>query len=255
MIKSLKIDLSKNLGKFYYLKNIKNLPTEYDFKDGMNIIIGPNGSGKSSILKVLQHLTLCNTDDGLPKLLRGLRFSTQTELIRESDGFDLTNDWRFPTAMLYRSEQLEASGFDFINAELCAQKMEGGSLSDGENQAYSMRCFVERYSKFIHEYDLEQMLKNENGNEMIASVSDYINRHAYDQMDESMHSTILMDEPDKGLDVILLKALYGMLKTDKKDIQIIAVIHNPFLIHMLARFSNVIETSNGYMKLIEDFIK
>jgi ABC-type Mn2+/Zn2+ transport system ATPase subunit len=70
-----------------------------------------------------------------------------------------------------------------------------------------------------------------------------------------MHSSILMDEPDKGLDVVLLKALYGMLKTDKKDIQIIAVVHNPFLIHLLSGFSNVIETSPNYMKLVENFIK
>ena len=99
MIKSLKIDLSKNLGSFNYLKEIQSLPLEYNFKDGLNIIIGPNGSGKSSILKVLQQLTLCNTNDGLPKLQRGLRFSRQTELIRESDGFDLTNDWRFPPSI------------------------------------------------------------------------------------------------------------------------------------------------------------
>ena len=255
MIKSLKIDLSRNLGDFYYLKRIKDFPLEYQFKDGLNIIIGPNGSGKSTIIKILQQLTFCNTDNGLPRLNRGLKLSYQTKIFTDSDAFDLTNDWRFPTAMLLRSEQLEVSGFGYIDPELCAQKMEGGSLSDGENQAYSMRCFVNRYSSYIKEYDLETILKNDNGVENIYIVSDYIKNHSYNQINESMHSCVLMDEPDKGLDVILLKALYGMLKIDKKDIQTIAVIHNPFLIHLLSKFSNVIETRVGYMELVENFIK
>ena len=254
MIKSLKINLSKNLGDFYYLKNIKNFPLEYEFKDGLNIIIGSNGSGKSSIIKILQQLTFCNTDDGLPRMQKGLRLPRQLRIFEETDGFDLTNDWRFPTAILLRSEQLETAGFDFINPELCAQKMEGGSLSDGENQAYSMRHFVMRYSEYIKDYDLESIIKNTNAESTI-HLRKYIKTHAYDQMSDSMHSSILMDEPDKGLDVILLKALYGMLKTDKKDIQIIAVVHNPFLIHLLSGFSNVIETSPNYMKLVENFIK
>lgn len=254
MIKSLKIDLTKNLGDFYYLKNIKNFPLEYEFKDGLNIIIGTNGSGKSSIIKILHQLTFCNTDDGLPRMQKGLRLSRQLRIFEETDGFDLTNDWRFPTAILLRSEQLETAGFDFINPELCAQKMEGGILSDGENQAYSMRYFVMRYSEYIKDYDLESIIKNTDSESTIY-LRKYIKTHAYDQISESMHSSILMDEPDKGLDVVLLKALYGMLKTDKKDIQIIAVVHNPFLIHLLSGFSNVIETSPNYMKLVENFIK
>lgn len=69
--------------------------------------------------------------------------------------------------------------------------------------------------------------------------------------------TILMDEPDQGLDIDNLEEVYSIVSYDKPQTQLIASIHNPVLINRLSKFGhiNFIEMSNGYLKKVKNFME
>ena len=69
--------------------------------------------------------------------------------------------------------------------------------------------------------------------------------------------TILMDEPDQGLDVGNLEEIYGMVSYNKPQTQLIAAIHNPVLIYKLSKldYVNIIEMSKDYLNKVKQFIE
>ena len=68
--------------------------------------------------------------------------------------------------------------------------------------------------------------------------------------------TILMDEPDRNLDIKNIEQIKFILSTPKEQTQIIAVVHNPLLIYGLSKNPNVnmIEMEEGYAKEMRDFV-
>lgn len=68
--------------------------------------------------------------------------------------------------------------------------------------------------------------------------------------------TILMDEPDQGLDIDNLKDIYGILSYEKPQTQLIAVVYNPVLVYKLSKlpYVNIIEMSPNYLQKLTDFI-
>lgn len=68
--------------------------------------------------------------------------------------------------------------------------------------------------------------------------------------------SILMDEPDRNLDIDNIMDLYKVLSFHKPQTQIIAVIHNPALIYKLSKLDcvNFIEMTKGYLKKITGFM-
>lgn len=75
-------------------------------------------------------------------------------------------------------------------------------------------------------------------------------------MEKDFEYTILMDEPDRNLDIDNIMDLYNVLSFHKPQTQIIAVIHNPALIYKLSRLDcvNFIEMTKGYLKKITGFM-
>lgn len=68
--------------------------------------------------------------------------------------------------------------------------------------------------------------------------------------------TILMDEPDRNLDIDNIMDLYNVLSFHKPQTQIIAVIYNPALIYKLSKLDHVnfIEMTKGYLKKVVSFM-
>lgn len=75
-------------------------------------------------------------------------------------------------------------------------------------------------------------------------------------MEKDFEYTILMDEPDRNLDIDNIMDLYKVLSFHKPQTQIIAVIHNPALIYKLSKLDcvNFIEMTKGYLKKITGFM-
>lgn len=75
-------------------------------------------------------------------------------------------------------------------------------------------------------------------------------------MEKDFEYTILMDEPDRNLDIDNIMDLYNVLSFHKPQTQTIAVIHNPALIYKLSKLDcvNFIEMTRGYLKKITSFM-
>lgn len=67
--------------------------------------------------------------------------------------------------------------------------------------------------------------------------------------------TVLMDEPDRNLDIDNIMQIYNVLSFHKPQTQIIAIVHNPALIYKLSKLDcvNFIEMTEGYLNKISIF--
>lgn len=74
--------------------------------------------------------------------------------------------------------------------------------------------------------------------------------------ESSFEYTVLMDEPDRNLDIDNIMQIYNVLSFHKLQTQIIAIVHNPALIYKLSKLDcvNFIEMTEGYLKDVVNFI-
>jgi len=82
---------------------------------------------------------------------------------------------------------------------------------------------------------------------------EYIKNHRIQEHDEW---TIILDEPDRNLDLKNIDKIKGILSFHKRNTQIIAVVHNPLLIYALSKKKNInfIELTPGYIDRIKNQI-
>lgn len=83
---------------------------------------------------------------------------------------------------------------------------------------------------------------------------EYVKNHRQEGSDEW---TILMDEPDRNLDIENINQIKGILSIHKEHTQIIAVVHNPLLIYNLSKKKsiNIIEMTEGYIHKINQLVR
>jgi hypothetical protein len=81
----------------------------------------------------------------------------------------------------------------------------------------------------------------------------YVKSHQQEGSDEW---TILMDEPDRNLDIENIDTIKNILSFHKPQTQIIAVVHNPLLICSLSKKKdiNIIEMTESYVDKIKKLI-
>jgi hypothetical protein len=82
---------------------------------------------------------------------------------------------------------------------------------------------------------------------------EYVKSHQQEGSDEW---TILMDEPDRNLDIENIDQIKGILSFHKPQTQIIAVVHNPLLIYNLSKKKsiNIIEMTDEYVDKVKKLV-
>ena len=80
----------------------------------------------------------------------------------------------------------------------------------------------------------------------------YKRNQVTDLTPEDFQYTVLMDEPDRNLDIYNLDQVADILSQDKEMTQLIATVHNPLLIARLSQKPNVniIEMTEGYVNAV-----
>lgn len=259
------------------LRYLKDVPAfangkTYEFKPYINIIVGPNGSGKSTLLKLISNFMLCDNSmcskapvDTRSAMLE-LKYFDSTRVLDGDmfcDGVDIKSDY---AGICFRYKPV--SEYTQADTNKCVENfslfMDGQSSSIGQQSVRALQALF--HTMFSGKNDVnfphKQMQRLfENMNELwqknFNAYVDYIKRNRVEIKEEDFQYTVLLDEPDRNLDIDNVMELYPVLSTEKEMTQIIAVIHNPILIYKLSKVAhiNFIEMEEGYVDKIKKFVE
>lgn len=230
-----------------YLPDLDNFQNgmEYEFKEGVNIIVGENGSGKTTLLNLIRHYLLVDFNEcslGTYSCNINRLFSHDGFL----DGVDVYADYKKNTFRLShageKEQNTEINTFEEFGS-MVSQK----NSSTGESVLISInflfKLMFSEGAKLVFDYEQDKL------KERYPEYIEYVKGHRV----EGDEYTILMDEPDRNLSIENLKQIKSILSFHKPNTQIICVIHNPLLIYALSNIDdiNIIEMSRGYVRKIK----
>lgn len=219
---------------------------EYEFKDGVNVIVGENGSGKTSLMEMIKRYLLVEyTECSRGKYNNNIH---KVESKKNIDGVDLYGDYTKNTFRLCHAGEIQGEEA-LENFETIGTVMTQKSSSTGESVLVSINSLFKkmfsRGAKLTFDYD------QFDGSEFYQDYADYIKGH---RVDCPNSWTILMDEPDRNLSIGNIDQIESILSYNKPQTQLIVVIHNPLIIYSLAKKGcvNFIELTDGYVdKVVE----
>lgn len=281
MITSIKITDNQNT-PLYYLKDIPFFENgrTMEFKPGVNIIVGSNGCGKSTTLKLIEYYTLCrksyfskfDTNQYSHIYLTDLfkdKFSLKDEDKKEvMNGVKIMADYETNIFRTFGHEDID-NDMCLNNIAFLSQWLDGKSVSKGQSTIKSLICAIREMNSDNGNRLWIDVMK-EKFNDVNDTYKDFFNSYFRYIEDNKVKvetvegkngriipRTILLDEPDKGLDIQYITQLYKQVLGKKLiETQIIAIIHNPLLIYKLSKNKNVniIEMTEGYVDKIKKFI-
>lgn len=268
MLSQIEIKDNKNtslnyLSKLSFFQNGKII----DFKPGINIIIGSNGCGKSTLLNLISEYTFCKEmySKFYYEVLRFPKLWNEDNSVK--NGILIKHDYKSsvfrlrPVSDYKRGE--EQSNIDSFGLYAISKSRSVGEQTMTAVTSLIKILFGESKSEVNFEFilkDIENFKSrgiNDLWNKRLDNLLEYYKENQINIKEEDFAWTILMDEPDRNLDINNLKNIYSILSYQKPKAQIIAVIHNPVLIYKLSKLSyvNFIEMKEGYLKQIKQFIE
>lgn len=219
--------------------------TEYEFKPGVNVIVGENGSGKTTLLKLIErYLLVDKTECSLGmygSVMRGLMGLKDAV----PDGVGVYADYDKNTFRLcHKAEKNDDDIMSSFSAFGEAYMQMHSSTGEGVNIALNS-LFKRMFSEGAKlKFDYNKVAEKEK------SYGEYIKNHRVQSHNEW---TIILDEPDRNLDIENIGQIKNILSFHKQNTQIIAVVHNPLLLYALSKKKNInfIEFTPGYIDKIK----
>lgn len=177
------------------------------------------------------------------------------------DGISIKSD--YIGKVFHLIQQTEMRNDDILNnINNLSLYMNGASRSSGEKNLHAMNSLFDFvFNQDEYAFPIQKLMEfKKKSNEFWTNRIDNLLKYYKDNhvvlMEKDFEYTILMDEPDRNLDVDNIMDLYNVLSFHKPQTQIIAVIHNPALIYKLSKLDcvNFIEMTKGYLKKITSFM-
>lgn len=239
------------------------------FKSGVNVIVGLNGCGKTTLLNLIRRYTLCLNDmtstcpsgnlelsDLLTKNINGDEICDGVKIISDYQGV-VFNMLEYKTLEKRENFLQDHVKFQtYFNSLHCST---GEGISSGLDMLFKTMFDT----KTNLEFPIKDLKKISNSDFLphqakAKQLLEYYkeNSFKYDNPAE-FEFTVLMDEPDRNLDINRVKDIYDILNHKKEQTQIIAVIHNPILIYKLSKCShvNIIEMTENYVDDVVKFVE
>ena len=265
MINSFEVK-GKIKGKFHFANKLFKSNMLFEFKPGVNIIVGENGSGKSTLINIMKYITYC----------RGVNYSHAgwirniidhphfyEELFEFIKQIDIKGDYRWISFNLADGKEL--AGREGPDAGMVAVDIAfKDSNSGGEKKLNEMNYLLlsmfdkdkEKYRNgqelgFEDCYKYHNSLDKNRQSKLVNSLIEYHKRNQIDS--DTRQFTLFMDEPDVSLDIIKVKELLTWFIKPRDDVQVIAVLHNPFLIKTIYKKNpnvNFINFTKGYLEMV-----
>lgn len=253
----------------------------FNFIPGLNVICGYNGCGKSTLLNVIRKMTFCDKAIFSHVVLATYTPMRILQMVDEGyfDRVNMINDWKRSIFSLRPSSEIDACNQDDSIGNLL-QAIDSHKHSSGMDTTYSLMELLDvkksgKYHNLDGICDFEKMVLDAplysgyggtpptirtSSTACYKKIRDYFATHHAD----SNMDTIILDEPDRSIDVCMLDALYKLLcPSDEHALrnQYIAVFHNPALLYRLhkaklkGKHINFIELTDGYLDNIDRFIE
>lgn len=257
-----------------YIPKLWDNGASWEFRPGVNIVVGENGSGKSTLLKLIYMFGLCQNSmvSTLPNLnqpFEGLKleplFNTHALGDEEEslkDGCIVNMDYqgvmfRYLPAVEQKSDDCLDDRYAF------SLRIERNSSSTGESMNDALRVLVNRMNteKNVN-FPIAEIKKYANSSNAVwhkrlNMLLEYYKQHRIHITQEEFEFTILLDEPDRNLDIEHVRKLYDILSFHRPTTQLVAVIHNPVLIYKLSQVKDVhfVELTPGYVDKVRKFVR
>ena len=248
MVQKVVIKDNKNAPLRYLpdLKNFKN-GTVYEFKPGVNVIVGENGSGKTTLLNIIKKYLLvdyteCSVGEFNSNLHIIVPFALSDDKKKIYDGIDVYADYDKNTFRLCHAgeRKFESSLQSFETFGTAFTQMHA-STGEGVNIALNS-LFKHIFSNKVQlKFNYEQFKESE------PLYYDYIQKHRPENIEDEY--TLLLDEPDRNLDIFNVKQIQTIFGHRKEQTQVIGVIHNPLLIYYLSKKKHV-----NFIELTPDYV-
>ena len=225
---------------------------EYGFRPGVNVIVGRNGCGKTTLLNLIRKYLLVDLSEcsagerncNINAICAGL--VGEKHMYR---GADVYADYQRNTFRLCHAGERKENDEIFADKHSTEEFLGQQWASTGEGVLKSLdSLFGRMFSKGARlTFDYTQFRDN------YRPYLEYI----LDHIVEGDEWTILMDEPDRNLDIENISQVRGILNVHKPHTQVIAVVHNPLLICSLAKNPEVhfIEMTRGYVSKVRRLVK
>lgn len=262
MITKIRIKDPKN-SPLYYLSDIPVFKkgAEFDFKPGVNVIVGPNGSGKTTLLNLIKIYNLVDKNGTeFSNWNMGKLFCEHKGEKKLHNGVDVYGDYVNTVFRMVHADELR-QGENGMSSFLAFGSMYSqmhSSTGEGVVVALNMLFRYMYDSSTSLKFPIEKIKKEMESKSFpqphYKLFLDYIESHKVKL--EVPEYTILVDEPDRNLDIPNIKEVLSILSFHKEDTQMIAVIHNPLMICSLSRMKhvNLIEMVPGYVEQIRQVV-
>lgn len=242
--------------------------TEYTFKSGVNIIIGPNGCGKSSLMNIIYDFTFTHfsMESKLPVDIMDYPpiFKRDSEDIYR--GIEIHADYKGKVfRLMSASDMKDRVALDnAANFSLFANAVKNSTGEKIKTSLYSLfHCMFEGDGGRL--FPLRELVKlskkvNDFWANRLSNLIEYYKTNHIKVNGEDYEFTVLMDEPDRNLDIDNIKEIHTILSFHKPETQVIAVIHNPALIYKLSKLEgdnkvNFAEMAPGYLNKVLKFME
>lgn len=257
-----------------YIPDIWDNGASWEFKPGVNIIVGENGCGKTTLLNLIVMFGLCKDSmvTKLPDLntpyevLKLQHFFNEGNPLAEKedatlrDGCIVNMDYQ-GVVFRYLPAAEQKDGMEDIEA--LSLRIERSCSSTGESMTDALGVLIKRMNteKKVN-FPIADIKKyadsaNDVWSKRLNMLLDYYKKNRIPVTQEDFEFTVLMDEPDRNLDIDHIKQLYNILSYHRPMTQIVAVVHNPVLIYKLAQVKEIhfLEMTPGYIESVKKFVR
>lgn len=237
-----------------YLQNLDSFKNgqEYIFKPGVNIIVGENGCGKTTLMNLIKKYLLVDytdCDKGIYRHNINNLYKGALDSKKLLEGADVYADYQRNTFRLSHAGEKEVNQA-LETFEDFGTMFNQKHSSTGESVLVAISSLFNRIfgKKAKLTFDYKQFKESD------PQYCEYVKSHHQEGSEEW---TILMDEPDRNLDIENINQVKGILSFHKENTQIIAVVHNPLLICSLSKIKdiNIIEMTEGYVHKVNQLVR